>query len=472
MSAASNTPILTLSNTQAKDLAGNLLTVGAETLRFRAYDPRQPGQPPWRSGAEGKAYPLLRLDGSAAAYMKFFTRPSRKRLQRTAWLIGQQIHAWLPGLAAAPLFWAETCQALRPTELGFDFAGYLTQAVPGETWLELKNRITDAGVSFPEDLRWRSATDLIRAAAVLERAQIVHGDLSPNNIVIDLDAPPAEPALHLIDFDAFAAPAAGASQTLTVAEGGSYGTEGYCPPDLAAAASTGDMSIAPYSDRYGRDMLLLELLFMDRGLPSNDPPARWNRDPLQRRYVAWRARCGPACGQALAHLEPATAFSLAEDERPASTELAAALGLRLPEMHAFHRAVPPRHATLAILERRAAVVEVDRLSRQPTPAMLGQTTSRRPVPPLLQTVCPRRWQRPPPSPSLWDDLRVVFWVFGWLWALLLFAPLIALIGNCRADIHRQKTELDRAEIVKECKKGAGVLTLSEYRLHCLGVPHR
>jgi hypothetical protein len=430
MSVASPTHILTLSNTQAKDLAGNLLTIGAETMRFKAYDPGHPGQPPWRSGAEGKAYPLLRLDGSVAAYMKFFTRPTRKRLARTAWLIDQQVHTWLPGLAAAPLLWAETCQAIRPTELGFDFAGYLAQAVPGETWLELKNGITDARTSFPEGLRWRSATDLIRALAVLERAEIVHGDLSPNNIVIDLDAPLGEPALYLIDFDAFSAPAAGASRTLAVAEGGSYGTDGYCPPDLAAGASMGDVFVAPYSDRYGRDMLLLELLFMDRGLPPDDPPARWSREPLQRRYAAWRARSGPARARALAHLQPATAFLLAEDQRPASSELAAALGLPLPAVHAFHRAVPPRHATPAILERRAALVEVDRLSRQPTPAMLGHTLSRRPIPPLLQTVCPRRLQRPPPVPTLREDLWAIsIPLICWLLLILLCGLAGIIMGH-------------------------------------------
>ncbi len=430
MDLSPSPPIPTLSNTQAKDLAGNLLTVGAETFRFRAYDPAHPGQPPWRSGAEGKAYPLLRPDGSVAAYMKFFTRPSRKRLERTAWLIGQQMHTWLPGLTAAPLLWAETCQAVRPTELGFDFAGYLAQAVPGETWLELKNRISDAKVSFPEELRWRAATDLIRALAVLDRARIVHGDLSPNNIVVDLGAPAGEPALYLIDFDAFSAPAAGTSQSLSVVEGGSYGTEGYCPPDLSGGAARGDMLIAPYSDRYGRDMLLLELLLMDGAAPPDDPPAQWNREPLRRRYAAWRARGGTPRGQALTHLDPETAFRLAENDRPASTELAAVLGLPLPEMHAFHRGLPPRQVTPVILERRAAVVEVevDRLRQQPTPAMLGYTTGRRPVSILLQTVCPRRWQRLPRVPSFWQDfLAIAIPPLCFLLLILLFVVLAVII---------------------------------------------
>ena len=99
----------------------------------------------------------------------------------------------------------------------------------------------------------------------------MHGDLSPNNVIVDLDAQPDDPALYLIDFDAFFAPAAGANKAVTVGEGGTYGTEGYCPPDLAAAVSEGDGSAAPYSDRYGRDMLILEFLLMGSGLPSDDP---------------------------------------------------------------------------------------------------------------------------------------------------------------------------------------------------------
>ena len=98
---------------------------------------------------------------------------------------------------------------------------------------------------------------------MLEQEGIVHGDLSPNNIVIDIEAPPDQPALYLIDFDAFVAAAAKGNEAVTVAEGGTYGTEGYCPPDLLAAAADGDGSASPYSDRYGRDMLLVELLIMD-----------------------------------------------------------------------------------------------------------------------------------------------------------------------------------------------------------------
>ena len=143
--------------------------------------------------------------------------------------------------------------------------------------------------------------------------------------------------MYLIDFDAFFAAAAGANRAVTVAEGGTYGTEGYCPPDLAAAASAGDGSVAPYSDRYGRDMLLLEFLLMGSGLPADDPLADWNREQLQRQFAAWQARSDPKCVQALGHLDPATVFTLTEAERPTSVDLAVGLGLSLPERRVLRR---------------------------------------------------------------------------------------------------------------------------------------
>ena len=299
MSVGSSAEILVLSNIQAKALAGSLLAIGEDLFRLKDYNPAYPGQPPWRSGAEGKAYPLLARDGTVAAYLKFFTRPTQSRLNRTAWLIGQQMHTWLPGLSAAPLLWVDTRLSPRSAEIDFDFAGYLAQAVPGETWLELKHHIVETGVSLPADVRWRCVEDLVLATAVLERADIVHGDLSPNNIVIDPAAPAGDPALCLIDFDAFVAPAAGPDRAVNLAAGGTYGTEGYCPPDLGARAAAGDGSAAPYSDRYGRDVLILELLLMDPGFSPDDPPAIWDRQRLGRAYAQWRASCGkgdiPVC---------------------------------------------------------------------------------------------------------------------------------------------------------------------------------
>ncbi len=290
MSSDPATTILTLTNTQAKELAGRLLTIGSESYCFKDYDRDRPGQPPWRSGAEGKAFPLLGFDQSVVAYLKFFTRPTAKRLDRTMWLIAQRMHAWLPNLAAAPLAWGDTRIARSDTNADFDFAGYLARAVPGKTWLELKTAVSEDSIRLSDDARRRCVRDLLVSLAVLEEAGVVHGDLSPNNIVIDLEPSGERSSLYLIDFDAFVAESAGQNRAVTVAEGGTYGTDGYCPPDLAAAATGGDGSIAPRSDRYGRDMLLLELLLMDCGLSADDPPSLWDRDLVDLRMAARRSR--------------------------------------------------------------------------------------------------------------------------------------------------------------------------------------
>ena len=50
----SGTNILALSNTQAKELAGRVVTIGTETYSFKNYDPKLPGQPPWRSARRAK----------------------------------------------------------------------------------------------------------------------------------------------------------------------------------------------------------------------------------------------------------------------------------------------------------------------------------------------------------------------------------------------------------------------------------
>jgi hypothetical protein len=434
MSVGSDTDILILSNIQAKALAGSLLAIGDEIYRLKDYDREYPGQPPWRSGAEGKAYPLLGRDGSVVAYLKFFTRPTLQRLNRTAWLIGQQMHTWLPGLAAAPLLWVDTRLSFRSSKIDFDFAGYLAQAVSGETWLELKNRLVEASDPLPEDFRRRCVEDLVLAGAVLERAGIVHGDLSPNNIVIDRNASPEEPALYLIDFDAFVAPSAGSNQAVAVADGGTYGTEGYCPPDLAARAEEGDGSAAPYSDRYGRDMLILELLFMDSALPPDDPPAKWNRARLQQLAAAWRESCDPARRRIMEHLKVPEVFSLPEDRRPTSMQLAAALELELPESPAICDVqisqsltmLSQMHSVPAHVTQRIRRRPVQRPIRQALPAkqqpLSRWVVSARIMPPRKH----RRFRKSASAPEPKNDPRELVILIA-IMVLLWLVPLIIIL---------------------------------------------
>ena len=330
MAAGPSRSIPVLTHTQARELAGKCWRIDGTYYRFKPLDPRQPGQPSWRSGAEGKAFPLLDPQGRIAAYLKFFSIPSQKRLLRTQWLIAQQMDCWLASLAAAPRRWADTQELGRPPDTPFDFAGCLAQAVPGFTWLELKYRIAQETTPMLDSLRWRCACDLIRATALLESAGIVHGDLSPNNIIVDPGAPPDQPALYLIDFDAFVAQACRGADAVSAEEGGTYGTEGYCPPDLVKKAGAGVNSVAPYSDRFARDMLLLELLLMGPGCPADEPPAKWNQSKLRRQIQACMNR-STLSSQVLAYLQEIPGvFSWPEHARAKSCQIAGQLGLSLP----------------------------------------------------------------------------------------------------------------------------------------------
>jgi serine/threonine protein kinase len=335
--------ILPLSNTQAKSLAGKPWIFQGQTYYFKAYDPAAPGQPPWRSGAEGKAFPLVNGSGQVAAYLKFFTTPSQVRLDRTRWLVAQQMHAWAPQLCAAPSAWVDSRQDGRPDGAEFDLTGCFATAAQGETWLELKYRLCENRAKFDKDLRWQCLRDLVAALAVLEKAGIVHGDLSPGNILVNVRPASGTPALAVIDFDAFVAQTGGGRLALTAGDGGTYGTEGYCPPDLVQKAQAGDRSVAPYSDRHSRDMLLLELLLTGPEFPAEAPPRDWPRDKLERRYRAFLSTVPADSTAAVQHLQPPAVFGLAEPQRPASVVLAKALALALPspQVKAVPVAQPP-----------------------------------------------------------------------------------------------------------------------------------
>ena len=184
---SSNRSVPALTQVQARQLAGKRWVFERMAYRFGDYDPREPGQPPWKTGAEGIAYPLLGTDGFAAAYLKFFdsVKVTAKRVARTEWLIQQQIHTWIPELGGAPRVWADTRESTRADGVEFEFAGSFARAVRGNTWLETKANVVDGTVTLDCEFRKRCVANLLRALVVLERAGIVHGDLSPNNIIVD-----------------------------------------------------------------------------------------------------------------------------------------------------------------------------------------------------------------------------------------------------------------------------------------------
>jgi hypothetical protein len=323
--------ILVLSNLQLQALAGKKWNVANQLLCFNPQNPSERGTRPFRIGGEGIAYPLRDSTGRVAAYFKCFNSRSCTplRFTRTQWLIQQRLHSWHTGLAAAPRQWVDTRETGRAMDTDFDFTGYLATAAPGQTWEEVKLNAE----RLPEGLRWRLALELIQAVAVLERQGFVHGDLSPGNILVHTAAKPGEQALHIIDFDAFALPYQDHPPPLCKADGGTYGTPGYCPRDLTQRDAQDDDSVAPYSDRSARDMLLLELLLAHPELSPEQPPAQWDRERLKRRFRALSSKGDNGRSAAIFHLDPGIVFGLSESERPDSRLLAKHLNLPLPRLH-------------------------------------------------------------------------------------------------------------------------------------------
>jgi hypothetical protein len=277
--------------------------------------------------------------------------------------------------------------------------------------------------------------------------------LSPNNIIINSNAPPDEPALYLVDFDAFVAPAAGANRDICVAEGGTFGTEGYCPADLGTRAARGDSSVAPYSDRYGRDMLTLELLLMHPLLSPDDPPAKWNPVVLDRLYGAWRAACDPARRQTLAHLDVPAVFSLSEAGRPTSMQVAEGLGIELPESpmlctdEQLSAAIPGFRSVSAHVRkqrrRRPAPSRVGKQSRQAAPSRvpsLNQWMSSAQVVPRTY----RRMRRPTRPSVPRDDLGTIIATvlfMALIWSAIFFIPMSSCEGP-RGSSRQRRIEVN------------------------------
>ena len=179
------TAILTLSHTQADELAGKRWVLDSVSFRFAGYDRYVPGEPPWESGAEGIAYPLLGTDGKPHAYVKFFEkfRVTPKRIARTKWLIEQRIDNWASELRGVSRRWLDTRSVGRPRGTSFDFTGSMCQAVLGKTWLQTKLELVEGAARFDEGFRQLCVENLIRGLVCLEQADMVHGDLSHNNLL-------------------------------------------------------------------------------------------------------------------------------------------------------------------------------------------------------------------------------------------------------------------------------------------------
>ena len=297
------------------------------------FDGKIDNTPPFSTGTEGAAFPMTGPAGQRF-YAKFFRRVKEPslRYKRIEWLINQEVFRWAPALSAAPRLWLDSRKIGRPDDIYFDITACVSQAAPGESWGLIKEKI-QSGKWKPVDAEWRNkcAVALLSALEQFDKHNIVHGDLSENNLFLNTSGD-GQPLISVIDFDAYAV-VGRPDFSLSIDNGGTCGTEGYCPPILLERKSAGDLSVAPISDRYARDMLLLELLcFNDYFLPRGNnstalPPAQWSKEQwgsVRKILAATQARCPAELQSTLKHLLRPDILTLDEEHRPATVSRQAA----------------------------------------------------------------------------------------------------------------------------------------------------
>ena len=358
--------------------------------------------PPYSLGTEAAAFPLTRDDGQRF-YAKFFRRVKKPglRLRRIQWLIDQNIFQWGPALSAAPQLWLDSRDIGRPEDVDFDITACLSREAPGDPWSNAKDKIRKHNwTSANRNWRHTAAIELLRALAVLENRGITHGDLSENNILINPHGSGA-PLVSIIDFDSFVA-ANRPDLRLSVADGGTCGTNGYCPPNLIERKSTDDDSATPYSDRYGRDMLLLELLcfsdgFMPLGNATSPPaPQHWSNEQwaaARKILAATAAICPPELRIAAHYLARTDLLAIDEPIRCSTAQLIAS--------------APPTAAGTSLAKGQSAIPSTPKpnranaagtvvTSRQPAP---GPTSSRNRSEPQIAAIA-SLYGTPMPPPTL------------------------------------------------------------------------
>ena len=308
-----------LSVAQARKLAGREIYIEKEKFTF--------GDRP-KSGGEALVVPLKNNVGQQVAFLRCVnaTTATPEKIERTAWFIGQRLHQYGP-FKTGPSRWISTYEQGRPAGIDFDFVGTLHAAASGMSWREWKTAVEVGGIRAP------SASDRIKMITslliqltqieLLSTSEFLHGDLSDSNLIFDCQTKVAS----LIDFDGvvFRGSATLKHPALPVKRGGSPGTPSYIPPELASSVCDNSH---PIGDRHARDMLLIELLGFQQGDPVDVSPSEWDGqgELLEEiRPLAKQLR--------LKHLAMTSVFALSEASRPSSAQLAAAIGLHLPQMN-------------------------------------------------------------------------------------------------------------------------------------------
>jgi hypothetical protein len=310
-------PIIGIS--QARKLAGKRIQAGNREFIFGDEDSI-------KLGGQAIAMPLLDASGRRVAFFRssLALGATADKIRRTSWLVGQKLHLKSKAFATAPQLWFNSIVHGRPDGIDFDFAATIHGCAPGKSWKDHKEQIEFGnGVAPTIDQRLKFARSLVQRLASLEafgRKGFLHGDLSDGNIMLDVESG----EVHLIDFDCFVFESPTLSKPkLHVDEGGSKGTPSYMPPTLEANTS---LHVGPVSDRFARDMLLIELLAFQAGDPIDTSPLYWSGQDELLEDISAQAKL-----LQLDYLLDPSVFSLNESERPSSFQLATRLTVNVED---------------------------------------------------------------------------------------------------------------------------------------------
>lgn len=235
-----------------QELEGTTQEMSATTVRFLRSENGRPAS--WRGG-ESYAAPVEVFPSETKHILKMFHLPCPERHQRSGFLAALGLGT-LPvrdkPFAAAPSEAVRGLLTLRDQST-LEVLGNLAPFVEGERFGDLLR----AGESPSYRARLSLARQLAMAVEVLENGELVHGDLSADNIMI-VDPLTDTPKLRLIDFDGFYHPSVPPVPYAADQVGGrAWGTPGY-----RAMAFRRAPNMIVKSDRFAMAALIAELLLL------------------------------------------------------------------------------------------------------------------------------------------------------------------------------------------------------------------
>lgn len=263
------------------------------------YPPARAHLPGFWTGAEGLAHPIKDRQGNRFIF-KSFTIQCEERDHRMRWLCERRLcdcgALWL--LHGAPY-------RHLPTPMHAQICPF----VEGKTWDSWK---ADE-IRLSADQRLYLAMSLAEAVNLLESGLgLRHSDLSPGNVIIDMNSNNEPPALSLIDLDAFYHEDV---PILPVGHGQTLGTPGYQAPEFLS----GNQVIR--TDRFALAVLIHEFLALGDDPDLGEPDQRFfEQEDLNRGHATPTGRFKTYWGQDIYQLTVRALSAQSTDERPAPQE--------------------------------------------------------------------------------------------------------------------------------------------------------